>query len=198
MPSEHFRIYHHADQDFLKVLKKVFVRLNTAHVHEVLNPDSFQLPINYLDIHYGWYCRRPLLCGKQSLRGFCQCEYLSQSTDHFMRHQNEVHRMNKPEDFLCQKVLMQSFFPNRYKRWFPVVDLTLFDHRPQFTRRPAWGIPILQTLDIPRDSNDQSKVDGRIANINCQSDYRRVVDVVNNQIESERYAMVNPIKMNSF
>ena len=157
-PVNHFKTYHNAGIESLGIMKAIFAKLNTACGNDIQLPNPFEPPIPYLKIEYGWYCRRPCSTMTGVSTQSVQCQYLSHSTDHFLRHQNKLHRNNNPADFLCQKVLMQSFFPNTYKHWFPVSDLTVYDHRPLYTQRPAWGIPIEKTISHVRQENQDSSV----------------------------------------
>lgn len=158
-PYNHFRYSHQADAVFRASLKNVFQTLGTSHYNQLRNPPPFGPPIPDLDVYYAWYCRRPIkISGMlESTMDESICQYLSRSTDHFLRHQNEVHNNNDERDFVCQKVLVQSFFRNRYQQWFPVAHLPLFDHRQLHTQQPAWRIPIEKTIEnVGRDKGPAS------------------------------------------
>jgi len=157
-PLNHFKTYHTVRKDFLDKVKEIFATLNTANPNNILLPTPFDPAIPDLRLYHGWYCRRPLVSTSGGTTELSQCRYLSHSTAHFMRHQNAYHRNNNPADFLCQKVLMQSFFPNTYKRWFPVADVSVFNHRQLYTQRPAWRIPIEQTIsqNLPQNRGNHA------------------------------------------
>lgn len=146
-PANHFVYYHDADNAFLNMLDKICIELNPANSNNVQHPPPFQSPIPDLEVHLGWYCRRPIISSNSGNTIQHQCQYLSISTDHFLRHQTEINRQNDKRDFVCQKVLMQTLFPNPHQHWFPVADLSIFDHRPQYTQRPAWRTPLVDTID---------------------------------------------------
>lgn len=148
--ANHFRTYHASDQAFLSTVAAIVNRLGLRVSDPVPNPPPFQPPVPYLKIVYGWYCRRPLLSPSETGQQNCLCTYLTRSTNKFMRHQRSSHAKNKESDFRCQKVLMQSFFQNRYQSWFPVSDISLFDHRPIISRRPAWHHLLEDTIQLPR------------------------------------------------
>jgi len=145
-PESHFRTYHDADAEFVRLLKKVFVRVGPRFSEKPYKPSPFEAPIPGLAVYHGWYCRRPLQEGSRGESGAPICTYLSQSSDHFLRHQKRIHSGNVATDFACQKVLMQSFFQNTYRDWFPVADLDTFDHRVIHRRPPAWRSSIGSTI----------------------------------------------------
>ena len=146
-PVNHFIYYHNADQHFLNMVEEICMELNPANSNNIQQPPPFQPRIPDLELQLGWYCRRPVIanvCGNTIQQ---QCQYLSISTDHFLRHQTEIHSQNDKRDFVCQKVLMQTLFPNPHQHWFPVTDLEIFDHRPLYTQRPAWRTPLVDTIE---------------------------------------------------
>jgi len=146
-PLNHFKCFHDTDRSFIQTVQKTYQRFYPTPPESIKNPAAFGPPIPDLDINYAWYCRRRIPFSESLPIEEATCDFISRSTNHFMRHQTACHPNNNNDDFLCQKVLVQTFFPNKYQSLFPVSDLTVFDHRPLIKTRPHWRVPIEKTIE---------------------------------------------------